>query len=326
MERRYLLPEGATYYKANLHCHTCISDGKLTPEEIKELYKERGYSVVAFTDHRIYRNHTELNDDGFLAIAAMETDLNEVNGKAGEYNRTRTYHINWYDQNPDIFREEKSALKQPLSRYHDMEYINGYVKEMRRLGFLACYNHPYWSLQTCREYDGLQGFWGMEIYNHGCELDGMYGFHPQAYDEMLRAGRRLFCVAADDNHNPVGPEDPLCDSFGGYVMIGAGEFTYGGIMEALAAGNFYSVAVPDGAGAGPEIRELYIEDGRLYVKCGPAKKIYMKTMGRDCGRAVAPRGECITEAVFPISGREGYVRLEVSDAAGCRTFSNAYFL
>lgn len=41
MERRYLLPEGAAYYKANLHCHTCISDGKLTPEEIKELYMQR---------------------------------------------------------------------------------------------------------------------------------------------------------------------------------------------------------------------------------------------------------------------------------------------
>lgn len=55
MGKTELLPGGVTYYKANLHCHTTLSDGKLTPEEIKEAYKSRGYQVVAFTDHRVYR-------------------------------------------------------------------------------------------------------------------------------------------------------------------------------------------------------------------------------------------------------------------------------
>ena len=62
-----LLPKGVTYYKANLHCHTVHSDGKLTPQEVKKLYQERGYSIIAFTDHRHYANHSELNDEGFLA-------------------------------------------------------------------------------------------------------------------------------------------------------------------------------------------------------------------------------------------------------------------
>ena len=43
----------------------------------------------------------------------------------------------------------------------------------------------------------------MEIYNHGCEHDGLYGFNPQSYDEMLRSGQKLFTVATDDNHNMV---------------------------------------------------------------------------------------------------------------------------
>ena len=33
-------------FKANLHCHSTISDGKLTPEELKEAYKAQGYSVL----------------------------------------------------------------------------------------------------------------------------------------------------------------------------------------------------------------------------------------------------------------------------------------
>ena len=40
-------------YKANLHCHTTVSDGHYSPEEVKEYYKAHGYSVIAFTDHEI---------------------------------------------------------------------------------------------------------------------------------------------------------------------------------------------------------------------------------------------------------------------------------
>ena len=49
--KKYLLPENGTFYKANLHCHTVLSDGRLTPEQVRELYMSRGYSIVAFTDH-----------------------------------------------------------------------------------------------------------------------------------------------------------------------------------------------------------------------------------------------------------------------------------
>ena len=50
--KRYLLPQDGQFYKANLHCHTVISDGHLTPAEVKEAYVAQGYAVVAFTDHR----------------------------------------------------------------------------------------------------------------------------------------------------------------------------------------------------------------------------------------------------------------------------------
>ena len=38
--KKYLLPEKGNFYKANLHTHSTISDGKLTPEAVKEAYKE----------------------------------------------------------------------------------------------------------------------------------------------------------------------------------------------------------------------------------------------------------------------------------------------
>ena len=67
--KKHLLPESGNFYKANLHCHTVLSDGCLTPEEVKEIYKNAGYSVVAYTDHDILiPHHAELSDDEFLAL------------------------------------------------------------------------------------------------------------------------------------------------------------------------------------------------------------------------------------------------------------------
>ena len=41
----YLLPEEGNFYKANLHAHSTVSDGKNTPEQLKELYKAFGVAV-----------------------------------------------------------------------------------------------------------------------------------------------------------------------------------------------------------------------------------------------------------------------------------------
>ena len=45
------------YKRQNLHCHTVVSDGDLTPEQVKEAYMGQGYSIVAFTDHNKYCKH-----------------------------------------------------------------------------------------------------------------------------------------------------------------------------------------------------------------------------------------------------------------------------
>ncbi len=299
--RIFLLPEKGEFYKANLHSHTTISDGRLKPEESKEIYKKHGYQVMAFTDHRIYKNHEDLNDEEFLALAAVEVD------------------INLYDIKPDYERERKERGICPERRYGNFDYINQYLEEMHELGFIACYNHPYWSLQNYDDYKGLKGLFAMEIYNYGCEHDGLYGYNPQSYDEMLRLGNRLWCLATDDNHNSYPFDNPLCDSFGGFTMIKAEELTYSAIMDSIIKGHFYS-------SMGPEIKELYIEGNELVVKTGPVQKIYVIMDATRCYRKVAMPGETLTGAKFTLDGNENYIRVECKDANGFFANSNAYFL
>ena len=74
MERIELLPGGYNAYKANLHRHTTHSDGRLTPQQVKEYYKAHGYSVIAYTDHNVLLDHRDLNDPEFLALVGIEVD------------------------------------------------------------------------------------------------------------------------------------------------------------------------------------------------------------------------------------------------------------
>lgn len=317
MNDRDLLPRGGSFYKANLHCHTVFSDGHWTPEQVKAEYRKRGYSVVAFTDHRHYGWYPGLLDDTFVPLAAFEADLNEPFRKPGDFQRVRTYHLNFYDTDP-AGRGGFTAV-QPPQRYGDIHSLNQFLFAMNEKGFLSCYNHPYWSLQTCDDYKDLCGVFAMEIYNHGCELDGLYGYNPQAYDEMLRAGTRLFCVATDDNHDSFAPGDPRCDSFGGWTMLKLETLDYPSVIGALRKGDFY-------CSTGPALEELYIENNALHVRCSPVEKIYVITEGRRCLMELAAPGQTLTEAVFPLRGDEGYLRVDCRDARGCHAYSNAYFL
>ena len=317
MRDRALLPAAGQFYKANLHCHTVLSDGRWTKEQVKAEYQKRGYSIVAFTDHRHYGWHPELMDDTFIPIAAYEADLNGPFPPSGSFQWVKTYHLNFYDTDPAA-RGGFTAV-QPPQQYGDLEALNGFIARMNAGGFLCCYNHPYWSLQNYNDYAGLKGAFAMEIYNHGCELDGLYGYAPQAYDEMLRAGQKLFCVATDDNHDTYAPGDPRCDSFGGFTMFKLEKLTYASVIEALKKGDFY-------ASTGPELQELYIRDGALCVRCSPVEKIYVVTSGRRCLMKLAAPGETLTEAVFPLNGDEGYVRVDCRDAQGRHAYSNAYWL
>ena len=187
MNDRELLPQGGQFYKANLHCHTVLSDGTWTKEQVKAAYRKKGYSIVAFTDHRHYGWHPELQDDSFLPIAGFEADMDEPYSIPGDWNRCKTYHLNFYDTDPT--QHVGFTAPQPPQRYGDMYSLNAFIKELNEQGFLCCYNHPFWSLQNYDDYKDLRGLFAMEIYNHGCKLDG----HPGRRADLPR---RHGCDAA----------------------------------------------------------------------------------------------------------------------------------
>ena len=188
-------------------------------------------------------------------------------------------------------------------------------------GFLVTYNHAIWSMQDTRDYIGLKGLWGVEVFNGECYMLGYDSETNHVYQELLKEGNRVFPLAVDDTHSPraIGM---------GFIMVGAKELTYPAVIEALEKGDLY-------ASTGPEIHSLTLDGRTLKVSCTEAVTVQLQVECRRCQRVVAAPGETLTEVEFDLSrwlddcqpGREkdAFIRVNVTDAAGHRAFTRAYW-
>lgn len=329
--KKFLFPEGRKFYKANLHCHTVISDGKKTPEEIKAMYVAKGYDAVAFTDHEALVLHDDLTDERFIALNGYETAIKEYERSTDSH--LKVHHLCLIKRHPkddvavcfypENFTPGNCKNYIPFLHYAGerckYEFTDAFVahliKEAHENGFLVHYNHPRWSLMTADKLTALP-FDGLEICNTGCRFHGDYS--ADVYEDYLRLGGNplAYVVGADDNHNSG--EGGLSDSFGAFTMIAAREFSYESLTDALAEGSAY-------ASTGPEILSAYVEDGTLVIKTSPAAHILLHSEGRKlCGAHGV--GGYIDKAAFSLDEGElgKYFRIEVIDAKGEHAYTHAY--
>ena len=341
--RKYLLPNTGTFYKANLHCHSRLSDADLTVEQLKEEYKARGYSIVAFSEHEVLFSHYDkLFDEDFIPITAYEVG---VHGQGQPYQYKKDLHMNLFAKDPynDVMPYfDPNELNWLTSLNRDMTWeladtlkhdgiidgaerqlytakVNDIIRTANQKGFLVSLNHPNYSLLNCSDCIKYEGLWAVEVYNHSCFTHVGMPDDERVYDEILRSGRKIFATATDDNHNHIPFDDPKNDSFGGWTMIKAKNLDYASVIDAMEKGNFY-------ASQGPEIKELYFEDGKIHIECSEARDICMCALTRQGMRYGSHNGD-LTSADFEISDSlHGHVRFKVTDKFGKSAWTNPYYV
>lgn len=319
MARKYLFSETGNWYKANLHSHSTISDGVLTPEEVKERYKSQGYQIYAYSDHHVLVPHTDLKDDTFLPITSIEASIKDFRDPDNE--ERQTYHLNFFAKDEACTEfVDFPRLELQDKREYSVEIINNLIARANKAGFLAQYNHPYWSTQTVRDFGPLEGLWGFEVFNGGSQAHACNGWGDQQFVEMLWEGKYLCPTAGDDNHGSLPIEDPYRDTFRCFTMIRAEKLEYHAVLSAMENGQLY-------ASTGPQIEELYVEDGKVYIKTSPARKILLRTQYRGFLSKDANE-DILTEAVFDLSQLKTpprYLRFEIWDTQNERALTRAYF-
>lgn len=317
--KRYLLPESGNFYKTNMHSHSVLSDGKQTPEELKEIYKSRGYAAFAYTEHGKIHDLSHLTDESFVAITSYEMDMARKDkapfavyeGAPRVWDHMEAIHMNLYAKDP---HNTTVVDIKDLKNEFCAENINEAIRRAKEAGFLVVYNHPHWSLNTHDLYANLRGLDGIEIVNGASDRSSDLDYMPVVYDEMARAGLRMpMCVAGDDNHDK--------QHFGlAWTMVKAEELTYDAILGALEAGNCY-------ASNGPEIHDLYVEDGVVRLTCSEAVGVFYTTIGRRKGCTLSEHGAPpVTKAAFRIDPNDYCFRITVRDEHGKHANTRIYYL
>ena len=324
--KKWLLPQQGEFYKANLHAHTIQSDGQNTPEEVKDIFKSKGYSVVAYTDHNVFLDRSNLCDETFIALNGVELDINGRDFGSG-WLIMETCHINFIAKSQDNLKfpyyNEKyfyanaskysSLMKKDESTYnYERVYTPQCISEMllggQQRGFYTVYNHPTGSLERYPIYSKYENMNAMEIYN------GVWSNDTHVYDDMISLGKKIHCVGGDDSHS-------LDGSGFSWTMIKAERLGYREIMQALEDGNFY-------ASQGPSIYELYVEDGVINIKTSDAQAIFFSTASRSPGRIYkrAQEGKYLNQATFKVLLESKYVRIIVVGPNGKTPSTNVYYV
>jgi hypothetical protein len=274
------------WYKANLHTHTTLSDGDVNlPVRVKQ-YRDKGYQVLAVTDHEKTNQVAGYSDSNFLLLNGMET---HPKSKAEV-----PYHFVCLNIPEGLhFEANVPAAKR--------------IKQVKAAGGETIFAHPYWSGHNINNMLAVSGYIAMEVYNGNFHYTGK-AYNSVQWDQLLNAARIIPAIASDDLHNSVS----IAQS---WTMIKAKELTPKAIMDALRTGCFY-------ASCGPVFEDFRIKDGMAEVTCSPAVEICFMGQNTFSHRVTADRDHQITSAKYKLPEQIRWVRAEIVDANGRHAWTN----
>lgn len=315
---------GQNTYRGNLHSHTVQSDGHLTPAESVQRYRQNGYSFLSLTEHDLYTDlRAQFEDESFLIFPGIEASSYLLDDPVHR-NAVKCHHMNGILGSTEMLAsaEKQYAPNEHQARDLHFHSWNG-AEAAQKLctglqdhGMLVTYNHPCWSRVDPEEFADTEGLWALEIFNYDTVLECGEGLDTCDWDRMLRAGRRIYAVATDDNHN--GPQ--FEDSCGGWISVHADQLSHDAIVASLLRGNYYS-------SSGPAVSSYLIRNDIVQIDCSPCQRITFITGGEiGSSRTMLAAGHALTHAEYQLPAGMRYVRAECVDASGQYAWTNPLFL
>jgi hypothetical protein len=218
-------------HQANLHCHTTQSDGWLTPNQVVDEYRARGYTILALTDHNLctwpWTGFSTMERKGRAGQGdrdAKRPAPSEDSAREGRRQRERAPQIPAYeDRDPEALGMLAVTGNEPSLHHHMGAYFIQYetlsnkieqtLSEVAGTGGIAMLFHPgrYWEkdadgtipdetvenyIRLFRENDHL---FGVEVINQGMR----YKHDIELWDKMLAVvmpDRPIWGYANDDMH------------------------------------------------------------------------------------------------------------------------------
>jgi len=285
--------EHGNWYKGNLHTHTTVSDGELSPQETIRIYAEGDYDFLALTDHDAVVDYDGLDHHGVTLISGCELD-----GGRGELGQG--LHV--------VALGLDAAPKLPDSS--DFAEMVAAISAQCQLCFVA---HPFWSLIEAGELLDLRGHVGIEVYNTLCQHGYGRGAAEMVWDILLAHGQRLWGFAVDDAHF----SENYCQA---WVWVRLAQDSPAAILNALKEGQFY-------ASNGPQIYDVAVEAEQVWVRCSPCQQITVveATPGGGVSTDRLAASPPFEEIRLPHHLAVRPFRIEVVDDQGHKAWTNPFY-
>ena len=289
------------FYRGNLHTHSTLSDGRLSPEVVCQLYRDNGYDFMALTDHFMKQYNYPVADtrafrtDDFTTLLGAELHT-------GQTELGQLWHI--------------LAVGLPLDFEPNLEGETGPEIAARALeaGAFVAAAHPQWYGITEADILSLGPVHAIETFNgtahdHNDRADSWH-----ITDILLTRGHHYTACATDDAHFTAERGDFAL----GWVWVKSETLEPNALLTALKDGDFYS-------STGPQIHDVQVIPGdKVIVHCSPAERIFITGSGASSANA---HGSGLRSAELSLKRfRSPYFRVVVRDAVGKHAWSNPYWM
>ncbi len=289
-----------SFYKGNLHTHSTVSDGHLSPEAVCEVYRRAGYDFLALTDHFLEQFNFEITDTSSFRTDTFTTIIGaELHTGMTEFNQL--WHI--------------LAVGLPLDFASPQPGETGPQIAQRALdmGAYVAAAHPNWYSVTQADVLSLGKIHAVEIFNataysHNDRADSWH-----LLDILSAGGNRYLACATDDAHFEPNREDVHM----GWVQVKVESLEPDALLTALKAGHYYS-------STGPAIYDVELTPGdKVVVTCSPADRIYVTGLA---SRAVSLRGEGMLGGELSLQNFSSpFARITVRDRHGKAAWTNPFW-
>jgi hypothetical protein len=312
------------FAKAQLHAHSLASDGDAPLQDVARFYEQRGYGVLAITDHSAVPTLEQVqawNSSGspLLLVSGIEVShaANRPVFFGGRQRPFRSVHVNGFCVKEKVrgrsFRNEVTALRAAVQEV------------LAQPGAVAMVNHPNyeWSLDA-DEIAAVSGASLLEIQNQHFHVrnDGGLGHRStmQIWDDLLGRGIRLWGTATDDMHDLVRTRDDLGYTprrgDQGWVQVKLEERSAQGFCNALRRGDFYG-------STGAEFSRIRVSGQQIEVSLASGTEGEVRFVGRG-GRTLR-RYQRSRGGVYELRPGDLYVRVEARTSAG-QAWTQPYFV
>lgn len=281
------------FQRGNIHTHTTRSDGKQSPTEVAEWYRDHGYQFLAISDHDTLVNPEEVpgvERAGFVLIPAEEIT------SAGD---GKPVHVNGLCIHQTMPSGQFDNARLALAEA---------TRAIREQNGVVVVNHPNfrWGLSKS-DVASVSGDYALEIWSGHPDVytdgDAVHPSHEALWDELLARGRRVTGMAVDDMHTLVAENASSALPGRGFIATFGDETSRAAICQALVAGSYY-------ASSGVLFRRIVVADAvmTVWVDDPNAVVAFVGDGGQVLATVKAEATDGGASASYTLRGGESYVR------------------